>query len=372
MPSLTISEIRVEQDAFNPEIIRAAIRAGQKNGTIKVAGKSAVPAGPLTPDQIREITAQAKAKGLLSIPHGPQNPLPVARSGKLAAEDAGVVTQWMLVSPEMAAQWLRNNFVNRPMSDDVIAAYARDMLNGQWIQTHQGIAFNDRDHLIDGQHRLTAIVRSGLTVAMMVTFGLPSKIEGSEMTTMDAVDRGRTRSVADQLKIQHGMKNGSAIASITAALANLCYNHRTRRLSVGQTLEIYRAFQESVDLVIAARPKDPGLKNVGVLAAFAFARTADPERAHRVESLFDFLSFEGQTPPGKPIRLLREFLISDDAKLLSRGTHRGVAELTLKAIRLSLAGQDVDELNLSPAGLDHFRSLIPEIVGKVAAIFTLK
>lgn len=370
MTSLTISERRVELDAFNPEIIRAAIRAGQKNGTIKIAGKT--PSGPLTADEIRSIAKDAETKGLLTIGHGPENPVPVARPGHFAAAAEGVVSQWILVTPAMAAHWLLNNFVNRPMSDDVIAAYTRDMLNGQWIQTHQGIAFNDRDHLIDGQHRLTAIVRSGMTVAMMATFGLPSKIEGSEMTTMDAVDRGRTRSVADQLKIQHGMKNGSAIASITAALANLCYNQRTRRLSVGQTLEIYRAFQESVDLIIATRPKEPGIKNVGVMAAFAFARTADPQRAHRVESLYDYLSFGGDTPPGKPIRLLRDFLISDDAKLLSRGTHRGVAELTLEALRLSLAGQDVEELNLSSAGLDHFRSLIPEIVGKAAAIFTLK
>ena len=119
------------------------------------------------------------------------------------------------------------------------------IMNGTWVATHQGLAFNVRDELIDGQHRLKAVVLAGKAVRMMVTFGLPSIISGSEMTTMDAVDRGATRSVADQLTIQHGMKNSGIIASVSRSIAALCSNERTRRLSVGQTLEIYRAFQAS-------------------------------------------------------------------------------------------------------------------------------
>jgi len=96
----------------------------------------------------------------------------------------------------MAKDWLENNFRNRPISEDTVAAYARDMIAGQWVATHQGVAFNDKDELIDGQHRLHAIVRCDKTIRMMVTFGLPSVIEGKQMTTMDCVDRGRTRSSA--------------------------------------------------------------------------------------------------------------------------------------------------------------------------------
>ena len=44
---------------------------------------------------------------------------------------------------------------------------------------------------------------------------------------MDAVDRGRARSVADQLRIQHGMKEGTVIASICKSLAGLCHEART-------------------------------------------------------------------------------------------------------------------------------------------------
>jgi len=185
------------------------------------------------------------------------------KSGAAAAVENGVRSQWMDVTPAMAARWLKNNFRNRPMDGKVVDAYARDMANGVWVPTHQGIAFNDRDDLIDGQHRLAAVVKSrgGRTgsVRMMVTFGLRSKIEGSQMTTMDCVDRGRTRSVADQLKIQHGLKEGTQISQIAAALAGFCHES-IRRPSVDQVLKIYHLFKPEMDYIIANRSRMPGLR----------------------------------------------------------------------------------------------------------------
>ncbi|HEV2210835.1 MAG TPA: hypothetical protein VG167_18840 [Verrucomicrobiae bacterium] len=165
--------------------------------------------------------------------YGPRDPRPIEKDGIDVTALNGVRSQWMDITPEMAARWLKNNFRNRPIRWDTVKAYARDMLNGNWVPTHQGLAFNDQDALIDGQHRLHAIVMAKMTVRMMVTFGVPSKIDGKEMTTMDAVDRGATRSVGDQLTIQHGLKHGSITASVCSAVGSLCFGERTRRLSVG-------------------------------------------------------------------------------------------------------------------------------------------
>jgi len=321
-------------------------------------------ADPFDADEIRRLVAKGKASGLI---REAGTGVAIKKNGTPVTMTGTQRTQWMDVDPGMAAHWLQNNFINRLLSDDVITGYARDMANGNWFPTHQGIAFNDLDHLIDGQHRLHAIIRCGLTIRMMVTFGLPSVIEGKQATTMDAVDRGRPRSVADQLKIQHGMKNGSAIAMITASLAGLCQNERTRRLSVGQTLDIYRAFKPAVDWVIEFRSKEPGLKAKGVLAACAFAVAADVALKARCHQIFtgDIKS------PGSPLQLLRSFLISDDAKLLNRGTDRGIAELTLVALQLDVAGESVERLELTQAGLHAFRALQPERVAAVAALFAL-
>ncbi len=323
------------------------------------------------PEEIRRIALRAKRAGLL---RGAGEPNPLEKNGQPVAAERGLRSQWMDVTPELAKLWLGNNFRNRPISEDVIAAYARDMTNGVWVPTHQGVAFNDRDELIDGQHRLHAIIRSGKTVRMMVTFGLPSKIEGSEMTTMDAVDRGRTRSVADQLKIQHGLKDSSAIAMICASLGALCYGHRTRRLSVGQTLEIYRAFEHAVQWVIIHRAKEHGLKAAGVLAAFAFALVTEEGYfggGTQIAMYHDMLMSGEFRRPCSPIELLRKFLLSDDAKLLSRSTDRGVAELVLQALYLAQRGEKIKELVLAQDGVDHFRALQTERVAKIAEMFLL-
>ena len=324
----------------------------------------------LDANEIRRVIQAAKARGEI---RGGKDAVArsVEKNGAPAAELGGVRSQWMNISPAMALRWLENNFVNRPLDDGVIAAYARDMVIGVWVPTHQGIAFNDKDELIDGQHRLHAIGRSGRTLRMMVTFGLPSVIEGREMTTMDAVDRGRTRSVADQLKIQHGLKHGSVIAMICNSLSQLCCGERTRRMSVAQALETYRAFQSEVDYMIAHRSKHHGLRQAGMLAAFALAIGSEAGGSATIAQLHErLLSGEG-LKKNSPIAHLRAFLTSDEAKLITSRLNRGIAELTLQAIWLEQKGRPVAKLEMALDGADHFRALQPARVKKIAELFAL-
>ena len=121
--------------------------------------------------------ARAKARGLLQGP-GEAPAFKVVLRKKLAeidktagvkaAELATMQSRWMDVTPAMAEMWLQHNFNNRPVSLDTVRAYAREMKRGKWLPNHQGIAFNDRDELNDGQHRLLAIVLSQCTVRLMV------------------------------------------------------------------------------------------------------------------------------------------------------------------------------------------------------------
>ena len=86
-------------------------------------------------------------------------------------------TEVMLVTPSMAREFLAHvdeEHKNREIHDNVVSQYARDMANGNWLTTHQGIAFDERGYLRDGQHRLLAIIESNTPVLMQVTFGLPS------------------------------------------------------------------------------------------------------------------------------------------------------------------------------------------------------
>lgn len=328
------------------------------------------------PEEIRRLVELGKSRGLIK---GADDKAIIAKNGINLTQLAGVWMQKVDISPEMAAYWLRNNFRNRPISEDVVTAYARDILAGQWVFTHQGIAFNDQDQLIDGQHRLKAIVKASVTVPMMVTFGLPSKIEGKEMTTMDAVDRGRTRSVADQLKIQHGIANAGIIAAVCGAIANLCFGERTRRLSVGHTLIIYNEFSHAVDWVISHRSKHKGLKAAGVLSGFAFALSAEGrfwEGNMRGIKMFEGVMTGEGLKDGTAMALLRKFLTSDESALFTPSLNRGLAELVLHAIYLDLKGGRVEKLEAPEdgqeyAGVIHFRGLQKASAEKIAAMFAL-
>lgn len=340
---------------------------------------------------LQSIIERAKKRGLIQTAREETALTPAARrlvrkldaalppldrgAGEKATSLKGLLeTKWIDVTPDMAEAWLKRNFNNRPVSQDTVRAYAREMQRGRWMPVHQGIAFDIEDNLVDGQHRLLAIIMSRRTVRLMVTFGLPSKVEGTRMVGMDVVDRGKTRSVADQLKIQHGISGGSVLAMICNRLAALCSPERTRRLSVGEVLDIHDAFRAGIDWMIENKPRAHGLKQAGVLAAFAFARHAEGANWARdqLETYWHQLtSPEQELNPQWPIAHLRLFLTSEAAILLSRGNDRALAELVLHALMLQQRGHTLTQLTHGLEGAAYYRSCQPERVATIAGMFAL-
>lgn len=116
---------------------------------------------------------------------------------------AHVATQTVQASPELAALWLAHNGHNRTLSPRTVDQYAADMAAGNWNFTGQPIIFDAAGHLIDGQHRLTAQVKVGVTLDWLV-------ITGVQTATRDFIDIGRPRSVGNQLQIKGVGGNGVA------------------------------------------------------------------------------------------------------------------------------------------------------------------
>lgn len=78
----------------------------------------------------------------------------------------------MLIGPQQAKEWLERKAKNRNFNQKHIDYLANEIKMGRWRLTHQGIAFNDKGELIDGQHRLAAIIKAGIAVSMFVTCGV--------------------------------------------------------------------------------------------------------------------------------------------------------------------------------------------------------
>ena len=93
-----------------------------------------------------------------------------------------------LVTPDTAAKWLAQNaHNNRAPKKSVVKLYVSHMKRGTWNSDNCAITFDADGNLIDGQHRLRAVVESGQAQEFIVGRNWPT----SAMITLD-MGKGRT------------------------------------------------------------------------------------------------------------------------------------------------------------------------------------
>ncbi|MEI6655778.1 MAG: hypothetical protein WCP45_13520 [Verrucomicrobiota bacterium] len=219
-----------------------------------------------------------------------------------------------VVTPAKAKAWLETMSPNRKVKDSSVAMYASDMANGNWKISPQGIAFDDGKALFDGQHRLLAVIRCGLSVPLLVLRGFPT-LQG-KMKTMDVVDCGAIRSLPDRLKLM-GCYAGNpnlvcAIARQIAMIAIGKNSRATRRISLATTLEIIGLWSAEITQVAVVLDRStfrPG-RNAGVAAAFVLAAATCP---NKTRDALAQLSTGANLDHGSPLLELRNALISGRA-----------------------------------------------------------
>lgn len=118
----------------------------------------------------------------------------------------------VLVTPDQAAQWLATRFDNeRPIRRNKVKSFARDMRQDNWHWIGDPIRFsNDKDQrLVDGQHRLTAVVESGRAQWFPV-LNIPTEARAG-------IDTGTSRTLGDLLGFGGHIK-GRELAAIVRRL----------------------------------------------------------------------------------------------------------------------------------------------------------
>lgn len=144
------------------------------------------------------------------------------------------------ITPELATRYLASNIKNRSVRKQEVEAYAREIKRGTFALTHQGIAFDDSGHLIDGQHRLMAIATAGIPVQMVVARGVVPR-------AFSVIDRGASRTMRDvvSLNVADGgesyamMRNGVMLSAISQLVS--C-GYRKMKLTPNEVLKLFDAF----------------------------------------------------------------------------------------------------------------------------------
>lgn len=83
-----------------------------------------------------------------------------------------IVTEEMMVTPEMAEYFLQINDGNRPVSAGTVEKYAKDMASGRWPLNGEAIVISDEGTLNTGQHRALACIKAGVPFPSLVVVGV--------------------------------------------------------------------------------------------------------------------------------------------------------------------------------------------------------
>lgn len=244
----------------------------------------------------------------------------------------------MEVGPDLAARWLDGNTHNRPLRQSLVDRYVRDMQAGRWRLTHQGIAFNVDGVLIDGQHRLWAIVLSGVTVRLRVFFNEP-------LESMKTVDTGLVRSNFDVLHLtgEAGRLSVSHLATLRAMLAG--DRLHTPKMTVGEEAELLAKHAEAVDFAMEYLGAGP-YKGIATATVRGVIARAYYSFDHAKLIHFCDVLKTGRSPDEEdgPVLLLWQFLVGSAGAGKAQAVRRIRYAKTERALMAYLRGERIAQL----------------------------
>jgi hypothetical protein len=126
-------------------------------------------------------------------------------------ESAGLLCDVQTITPEDATRWLKSNKHNRPVRAAHVKFLASQITSGQWQLNGQAIIVSENDDILDGQHRLFAIVEAGIPIKSLVIYGI-------SFDAFKTIDTGSVRTGADALALWHPEANRHDSKSVASAV----------------------------------------------------------------------------------------------------------------------------------------------------------
>ncbi|WP_431282799.1 sensor histidine kinase [Humitalea sp. 24SJ18S-53] len=234
--------------------------------------------------------------------NGLATPGPEARDIALAEDlvPPGCTATFEVIDQATAARYLAMKIAKRELIKTHVAAMARDIMAGRWMRNAQPICFSKSGRLINGQHRLLAVIASHGAIDVPVVRGLPE----AAYATYDTHAR-RAPPVEDDT----GAFGDQALA---VAMANLLWRRerrtpsmRGKKATAAEIRQILVEFPRLLSLRgFARRMLAFGRASVMGYGAFVIERD-EPQLA----SVFlKGLETGADLPEGHPILALREQL----------------------------------------------------------------
>lgn len=123
-------------------------------------------------------------------------------------------TEVRKINKTTAEKMLKKNYSNRKLTRSNVLFLSKQMKEGKWLFDGQPIRFDEFGRLLDGQHRLNAVIDSDTTQEFLIVSGVPSE-------AFVVMDTGKNRSGGDALSIL-----GISYANYISATARLVIKHK--------------------------------------------------------------------------------------------------------------------------------------------------
>lgn len=267
--------------------------------------------------------------------------LPRKAKTPLPSQDA---LQIVTVTPEMAVQILERNELNRPLNDQHVHRIARQITEGKWKFNGDTIKISSDHSVVDGQHRLWAIIEAKQAVDTIIVTG----IERDAFATIDTLRKPRSGS--DVIALAGTLKYRNMIAAALGWLIRYqrgvlqTYNQPQNKV---ENSDIEAAFKEHPGIVRAVERCMPlrGLANPGIVA-FAYYVALD-RNGLLAEKLVDTLIDPAGVSINDPLFRLRSYFTSDHHK--RKEAVMSIA-LMFKALNAARAGRKVSALSWKNQG----------------------
>ena len=240
------------------------------------------------------------------------------------------------ITPDIAKDMLKRNNKNRKCRDNHVAFLKGQMLNGSWMFDGQPLRFSDGGILLDGQHRLTAIVESGTTQRFLVLTGIHSD-------AFKVMDTGKARSGIDAFHMA-----GHEYATTLAASCKLVINlNEGKNSGAGYTSvtnsQLLEWYDNNLDLINHVKKSQLLSKSfshvlsMSWISAFSykFSKTNVTDSETFINKLCNGLDLHAKSP----IYILRKRLMEDKMNT-ARLTSENKKALIIKAWNLYRKGSE--------------------------------
>jgi len=163
---------------------------------------------------------------------------------------SGVISERIVLTPELAKAMLNNNPDNRLIRVGNLKKLEDDIRAGRWTFNGEPILISNEGMVNDGQHRCTAVIETNIPIETMIVFGL-------ERASRITVDQGGAKAACDYLSME-GVPNSTNVAAIGRLL--IAYEQSDGKNFSGSS---YISSGE----IVARYYKDPALGRSALFAA---------------------------------------------------------------------------------------------------------